>query len=474
MEKFVSQDGAPLLEELVRYGNLPLKAFHTPGHKAGLGLEDIWRQPELLAKLDLTEIPALKWAESLEKAEDLAAQFYKADRTFFLVQGASQGIIGIILGAFAPGDTVLVARNCHYSVINGIILAGLNPIYLEVDFLAGWGLPASIQTAALKRKIEEHPEAKGLILTNPTYQGIATPVAEYRGLIGDRLLIIDEAHGGYFGWSGLPGFDAYLAADAWIQGTHKMLGSLTQTGLLHLRKDRLDPERVKQGLELITTTSQSYILLSSLDSNRRFLATTGSRLFRRNRPLADQVKRELAATGKVLVLNDQMLTYEGQTVDPWKLSVSFLPAGLNCRRAEQILQKEYGIQPEYADLSQVTFFMAPWQPEEDILQLKQAVLDLAGRPGKDRIPPAVAPEIPPLVMKPREAATGLKRMLPMEEAIGKVSAAVVAPYPPGIPFIGPGELIRESEAGLIQEIAKNGGIIRGLSPQGTVAVANCG
>ncbi|HBE77473.1 MAG TPA: lysine decarboxylase, partial [Firmicutes bacterium] len=294
MEHHLSQSEAPFLEEVLRYSDHPLKAFHTPGHKAGLGLEQEWLRPGLWAQIDLSEIGALDWERALIKAQKLAAEFYQADQSFFLVQGASQGILAVILGAFAPGDKVLVARNCHSSVIHAIVLADLLPIYLELEFLDDWGLPVGIRERSLQQALMANPDCKGVILTNPTYQGVAEPLSHYRELIGERLLIVDEAHGGYLGWSGLDGLDAYRFADAWVQGTHKMLGSLTQTGMLHLRGNRIDRVRINNSLELITTTSPSYILLASLDSKRRFLATTGTELFRKNIEMVMALKKNIA------------------------------------------------------------------------------------------------------------------------------------------------------------------------------------
>lgn len=474
MDGELSQEQAPFFEELLRYSKQPLKAFHTPGHRNGQCWEKDWFRPEILGKLDLTEIPSLDWSGSLEKAEKLAASLYKADQSFFLTQGASQGILGAILGAFSPGDIVLVARNCHSSVIHGIILADLNPVYVEPEYLDKWGIPAGVDRNSLQAKLETYPNCKGLIITNPTYQGIAEPVKIIRDLIGERLLIIDEAHGGYLGWSGLTGFDAAEVGDLWIQGTHKLLGSLTQTGMLHLRKKRLDPERVKRSLELVTTTSQSYILLASLDSNRRFLATTGKKLFQEKLSFIQDYKLNLLNKESIAILVDSELADPSKKVDPWKLTISADSWGVSGFEVEQVLERDYGIQPEYADLNQLTFFIEPWQDPNDLEELLQALFKVTLNSGKAKNRFRAPEGIPPLMIKPREASLGPGKWIELKKAAGNISAAILAPYPPGIPLVGPGELIQDKEIDLIEEILNCGGVVRGVTSQGKILVSNLG
>lgn len=475
------QERAPLFEVIANYAKDPLAPFHTPGHRYGKVLETGAGWFDKVSRLDLTEISALDWEKALEEAESLAADFYKADESIFLVQGASQGIIGGIAGAFAPGDTVLVARNCHCSVIHGLILADLNPIFLEVDYIAEWGLAAGVKLTAVKKAIRENPQVRGLIITNPTYQGIASQVDVYRELIGDRLLIIDEAQGGYLGWSGCGEVDANLAADLWVQGTHKMLGSLTQTGILHLRKGRIDPLRVRQGLDIITTTSPSYILLASLDINRRFLATAGFRMFGEEPVILKQLIQQSLDLDRVRLLTSLKLNDPARVMDPWKLTVSFQELGLIGYKAERILRTEFRIQPEYADLYQITFFIPPWQKEEDLVNLGQALKTMNSRskgPFKNNQIFAIKPfpevvSLPEVVMSPRAALFSPgKRMVSLHEAVGRVAGAPIFPYPPGIPLLVPGELIRDSDIETIEIILSQGGIVRGIAPSGEIPVVD--
>ena len=463
-----SQSVAPLWDELRRYAGNPLLPFHTPGHKRGNAWGDGWDEPGLLAGIDLSEIPALRWAESWEEAEALAARFFQAEHTFFLVQGASQGIMASLLGAFAPGDTLLVSRNCHISVIHGIILAGSKPVFIANEFLPGWGLAVGLALNSLRSRLREYPEAKGLLITNPTYQGIAQPVAQYREIIGDqRLLIVDEAHGGHFGWMGYDGFDAFSQADLWIHGTHKSLGSLTQTGMLHLAGDRVAPERIRRALRMISTTSPSYVLLASLDANRRFLAETGRQLFQRLERIR-ALRNRLASLGVALIEIPPALNGAAWVADPWRICLSFQMCGSTGFAAAAAYRELYRIQPEYADLEQVTFFISPWQDESCLELLYKATATLWRQFTNNRSP---APErtenlfpnvLPRVVLQPREAALGPIREVPFAAAVGKIVAAVVAPYPPGVPLLVPGEMIGDAEIQMITGQLEHGGEVRGV------------
>lgn len=469
MKMNFAQNQAPLFEALLSYSVKPLVPFHTPGHKRGSGLEPEWLQPGFVNRIDLTEITAFDWSGALKKAQRLAADFFHADYSFFLTQGASQGIIGALIGLFGPGDKVLVARNCHLSVINGIILSGLTPVFIEAEYLPDWGIPSGIKESALREKIEANPDFKGLIVTNPTYQGIAKRVQKYRALIGDKLLIIDEAHGGHLEWSGITGYDAYQGADLWVHGTHKIMGSLTQTGMLHLRSAKLNPGWVQHGIDLISTTSPSYILLASLDSNRRFLAKSGADLFQRRLPELNKVRSQIAACNGVQILEQPPEV--DAVIDPWKITLSFRLLGLTGYQAAAMLEKDFQIQPEYADFNQVTFLLAPWQDPSDFEALSRAIAGIS-----NQVNPKIAPlyrlphALPPLVMPVRETAFSVKVAVAPEEAIGRVSAGIIAPYPPGVPLLIPGELIGAEEIESIREILSLGGMVYGLDREGKIPV----
>jgi arginine/lysine/ornithine decarboxylase len=185
-------------------------------------------------------------------------------------------------------------------------------------------------------------------------------------------------------------------------------------------------------------------------------------------------KEQITKLGAGLILSNNLLTNLNKTIDPWKLCLSFNELGLNGYEAEYIFRTDFGIQAEYADLNQVTFFMAPWQCPNDLEQLLKALTNINNRVGKKKLKAFFPSDIPPLVIQPRRAAIGPSRLLNLHQAVGKVSAAVIAPYPPGIPLIGPGELIRQSEVDFINQVIMLGGNVRGVSVKGEVQVTICG
>lgn len=469
-----NQKSAPFYEALQDYVQKKITPFHTPGHRGAKSLGNEWRLSEKLLSLDITEISGLDWEQSLEAAQRLAAEFYQADRSFFLVQGATQGIVAALLGCFSPDERILVARNCHISVINGIILAGLNPVFIDLDWVLEWEIPVGLKLGSLRKAVEQYPDFKGLVVTNPTYQGIACSLKGYREIIGDRLLIVDEAHGGHFDWCGLTGFNAFEDADLWVQGTHKLCGSLTQTGMLHLNLKRLNHRRLSESLSLITTTSQSFILLASLDVNRCFLANEGRRFFREKLPLIETVKGNLAQLKGIKLLSEEVISRD-KVIDPWKISISFLNLGLTGYEADRILRQDYQIQPEYADLHQVTFFIAPWQEEADLEKLERAIGNIANtyqcfESSNIQNKFNISYSAPPLIIKPHDAVFGTTRYIRLEEAVGRVAAGVLAPYPPGIPLIVPGEVIGTGEVNYIDKILNHGGTVRGMNPRREILI----
>jgi arginine decarboxylase len=466
-----NQTNAPFLKELESYVKAPRHGFHTPGHRGGISMGKEWLEAPLI-KLDLTELSGLDWEGALGKARQLAAELYQADYSFFLVQGATQGILGAMLGCFHPGDTVLVARNCHLAVQNGLILAGLNPVYLAVDYLPEWGLPLGLNREALEEAVREYPDAKGLFVTNPTYQGITGSNAAYREIIGEqRLLVVDEAHGGHLEWSGLTGRGAFRTADLWVHGTHKILGSVTQTGMLFLNAARVSPEAVRRGLELVTTTSPSFILLAALDANRRFLAAGGRELFRERLPRVAELRAKLSRLGGWWLLTPKCLpAATDYALDPWKLTLSGRGLGLTGYQIEAAFQEQAQVQVEYADINQVTCLIAPWQLEADLLKLEEAVGALASGRRETSCGPrpeisGPAPDLPWVsrpALNPRAAYLAPAQETPLARAVGRIAAALVAPYPPGIPLLVPGEVIRAETVARLEAILAQGGVVRGI------------
>lgn len=466
-----TQKEAPLFENFLAYTQKGIAAFHTPGHRGGRGCERIFQSlGGRLLRLDLTELKGANLEQEPDflqtKAEELAAEAFGAKKSYFLVNGASIGVMAAFLALKEAGQEILVARNCHLSVVNGLILSGLKPVFLPPTWISG--LPCLPSTAVVQEALRRHPRAVGVFLTNPGYHGIYGPLAETAALCKTHNipLLLDEAHGGYLRYIDPRIVEASsVAADLWVWGTHKMMGSLTQTGMLHIGSDFPYQVQLEEALQLLSSTSPSYLLLASLDSARRQLYFKGRSMFARAANLGTIV-RERTRNLPGLKLIDSCALPPGYGLDPTKIILSLTPAGWSGMEAEAILRRRYHIQPEYADRDYLYFFISYAQEKKEISRLVKALRSMAGthRPAQEREEICPPPwNNGPLPQSPRAAASQPGVYLNLPEAVGKIAAGWVAAYPPGIPLWVPGEEITPFMVEWITTFQQQGGYIRGLN-----------
>ena len=247
-------------------------AFHTPGHKQGLGAHVLLR--ELVTEAGLREEVSLmeelddlhEPTGCIEEAQDLAAALYGADAAFFAVNGTTGAIHAMLVAALSPGDAVLVPRNVHRSVFGGLVLADARPVYIDPIVDEALGIAHGLSTEAVREACRLHPEAKALLLVSPTYYGVASDVRAIAEIVHEAgmALLVDEAHGAHLAFSDdLPESAIAAGADLVAQSTHKLLGAMTQASLLLLREGRIEKERVQRAMSLLTSTSPNYLLLAS-------------------------------------------------------------------------------------------------------------------------------------------------------------------------------------------------------------------
>lgn len=489
-----TQEDAPLLEGLINYSHRGVAPFHTPGHRGGKGAHALLQKlgGQLLA-LDLTELKGLNLGRDpdflLRSAEELAAEAFGAKRTFFLVSGASIGIMAGLLSLGASGREVLVARDCHLSVINGLILSGIKPVFISPCWVGGF--PVLPSPAKVEEALAKTPNAAALLVTNPGYHGIYGPVEKLAEITRQAgiPLVVDEAHGGHLSYlSPEPVGAGPLGADLWVWGVHKMMGSLTQTGMLHLNSDLLQAEAIRAALELLGTTSPSYILLASLDAARHQLYHHGREMFSKAAGFGELIREGIRNIDNIRVLSPQELP-PGYGLDPTKVAISLRSAGLTGIEAEEILFRRYRIQPEYADSDYLYFFISYAQQEKEIEDLIAACHALAkGRvavnagPSKtarraedpenrkgdpssagnnSRLgPPPWADQAPPV--SPREAFFSASEEVTLAEAAHRLAADTVAAYPPGVPLWIPGEMITTEMVEWAQGLQRIGGFVKGI------------
>ena len=464
-------------------------AFHTPGHKQGLGAHALLR--ELVTEAGLREeVSLMEGLDDLheptgciEEAQDLAAALYRADAAFFAVNGTTGAIHAMLVAALSPGDAVLVPRNVHRSVFGGLVLADARPVYIEPVVDEALGIAHGLSTEAVREACRLHPEAKALLLVSPTYYGVASDVRAIAEIVhaAGMALLVDEAHGAHLAFSDdLPESAIAAGADLVAQSTHKLLGAMTQASLLLLREGRIEKERVQRAMSLLTSTSPNYLLLASLDIARLQMAEAGAAHLARAVGLARKLRREVNATPGLFSFGEERMGGAGAfALDPLKLTVTVTGLGLTGAEAAHILRHEHKIEAELFDAQNVLFLLTYADTEESAGRLLAALRSLAQRRTAHGATAAAAagavpdgrkaqavvrlPAAPPVSIPPREAF--YRRSVPcrLREAAGRIAAETIAFYPPGIPVICTGEVFTAEVCRYIEAMAAAGLKVTGAS-----------
>ncbi|MFY9217545.1 MAG: aminotransferase class I/II-fold pyridoxal phosphate-dependent enzyme [Tepidanaerobacteraceae bacterium] len=451
--KFQEQQQTPLFDALKKHvaeGTLP---FHVPGHKGGKGIpefrafvgENVLSIDVTSGLLDLDTICNPRGV--IQDAEDLAARAFGADHAHFLVNGTTSGIQAMILSVAGPGDEIIIPRNAHRSVIGGLILSGVRPVYIKPVIDNYMGIAMGITPESVRRAIVEHPNAKAVFVINPTYYGVASDlrkIVEIAHSYG-KPVIVDEAHGAHLGFHpDLPLSAMEAGADMSAVSVHKLLGSMTQSSILLVKGDLIDDRKVKAAMNLTQTTSPSYPLLASIDVARKQAALKGRELLQRTIELCERVREELNGIKGIYVMGRDVEGTEGCfALDPTKLAINLREIGLSGFETEKLLKYEYGIQMELSDLYNVLALGTIADNEASMRTLVNAIKDIVQKYGSKNLI-KITTELPDnqeLVVSPRFAFYSEKRVVPLEEAEGEISAEMLMAYPPGIPIICPGERI---------------------------------
>ena len=297
----LDQTQTPLFDALMEYVNNKTIPFHVPGHKKGMGMDNKFKNfvGNNVLSIDVTVfklVDSLHHPEGpIKKAQELAADAYGADRAFFSINGTSGAIQAMILSVVSHGDKIIIPRNVHKSVTAGIILSGAVPVYIQPEVDRKVGLALGVTPETVEEALKNNPDAKAVLIINPTYYGVAADIKRIADIVHsyDIPLIVDEAHGAHLGFNNrLPMSAISAGADMSGQNTHK-IGSLTQSSLLQVMEKRVDVNKVQQVMNLLQTTSPSYILMASLDVARMQIATKGKELLDRAIDLAEYARREI-------------------------------------------------------------------------------------------------------------------------------------------------------------------------------------
>jgi len=457
-------------------------SFHMPGHKGSA----IYRENGYDAFLDnfvdcdITEIPG---ADNLYQAEEIIAEtmekyrkLYDVRESYLLINGSSAGLVASILTCVPRGGKLIMARNCHKSIFNGLLMAGAEPVYLHPEMIEDYGISGEISLAAVEAAIAEHPDASAVILPSPNYYGICSDIEAIAAAVHEAgmVLIVDQAHGAHLHF-----FGSYLdepfksaddsGADIVIQSTHKTLASFTQSAIVNLCTDRVDKYLFEDKLQLIESTSPSYLLMASLDINGDLLEQHGARLIGEWEENLQWFYREAPAQVKGLrVMAHPML-------DHTKINLDMSAYGIDGLQLEELLN-EKAIFPELVTGNIVMCMTGIGNKRCDYERLLEALREIAEERGlcaESAGGVSAAPAATQAVTMKRLQQVSIptaKESVPMEEAAGRVCAASIIPYPPGIPIICPGEIMDREVLEYCADLRARGEKVMGIDDKGRVLV----
>jgi arginine/lysine/ornithine decarboxylase len=475
-----NQNQTPLIDALKACTTRSHAPFYTPGHKRGAGISPLLT--DLIGKdvfrADLTELAELDNLFTPQSvilaAQELAAEAFGAEKTWFLVNGSTCGIEAAILATCRMGEKIILPRNVHSSVISGLILSGAIPIFINPVYNSDLDIAYSITPEALKAALVQHPDTKAVLIVYPTYNGICGNLPAFVHLTHQYNipLIVDEAHGAHFHFhSQLPISALTAGADLTVQSIHKTLGAMTQASMLHFQGKRIDIDRVNKALQLVQSTSPSFILLASLDAARQQMAIHGEKLMSQTLELAEEARIKInQIPGLSTPLINSKKSPEFMELDQTRLTVNVSKIKFTGFASEEILDKRFHVTPEFSSWQNLTFIISLGNTKTDIQKLIQGfnnlthVIPLTSECQPcNNINDAIIASI--MSISPREAFFANSEVIPIAETQERICAEIICPYPPGIPVLMPGEIITKSALEYLQEIQNMGGFISGCADE---------
>lgn len=462
----MNQKHTPLYDVLIKHKNKKAISFHVPGHKNGeVFLKEAHPVFQNILNVDVTELSGLddlhSPSEAILEAETLLANYYEVKKSFFLINGSTVGNLAMILSAVSEGDEVLVQRNCHKSIMNGLSLANVKPIFIAPEFDTEWQVAGGLTLNSIKEAVRDYPQVKALIVTYPNYYGMVTNLKEIINFCHERniIVLVDEAHGAHFKSSkGLPMSATELGADVVVQSAHKTLPAMTMGSYLHYNSERVDLERVKAFLRMLQSSSPSYPIMASLDLARKYIATYEEEDLQYTLQMISQFRDKLNRIPSI-----KLLSYKGEG-DPLKITIQSRTALTGF--ALQSKLEEYGIFTELADEHNVLFIF-PLLKRGDLYPIEDVwsaiVKGIGGEETSERNFWELnkGTSISTLQMSYKEQQKKKVEIIPLSEANGRVCAESIIPYPPGIPLLLPGELIKSEDIKQIHNLLEAGSRFQG-------------
>jgi arginine/lysine/ornithine decarboxylase len=464
-----NQTRIPLYEALIQYKDTNPISFHVPGHKSGIILnqqsQNIFQE---LLRIDATEISGLDDLHSpegvIKEAEELLAALYQVKESFFLVNGSTVGNLAMILSVCQKDDVILVQRNCHKSVLNAIKLAKARPVFLEPEYNPEWKTATGVSKEIVERAISLYPDVKAIVLTYPNYYGMVYDLKSIIDLAHLHAIpvLVDEAHGPHFIiGEPFPASAIQLGADMVVHSAHKTLPAMTMGSYLHINSDRVNRDKVKEYLQMLQSSSPSYVIMASLDLARNYLATYQQNDIVYLQKEILNFKKELSTIQSIKVL--EYPESHGDTLKVTIQSRSKLSGFELQKRFE-----EKGIYTELADPYNVLLIL-PLLKENQNYPLVEASRKIKGL--LEEIPYRPIEEdnlissgkISELAISYERLSNTENEVISIAEAAGQVCSETIIPYPPGIPLLLMGELITEEKLRQLTQLMNAGARFQGGS-----------
>ena len=470
-----------LYDQLKEYSAQDYYGFHMPGHKRNQGFMGI----DLPYEIDITEIDGfddLHHADGiLKEAQKRAARVFGADETHFLVNGSTVGILSAVLGCTKRGNKILIARHCHKSVYHAVYLNGLVPRYVYPEFDGSVHMNGEIRKEDVERALKEEPDICAVVVVSPNYDGVVSDVKAIADICHSRgiPLIVDEAHGAHFGFHpAFPGRANSLGADVVINSLHKTLPSLTQTALLHINGSLVNREKIRKHLDMLQSSSPSYVFMASLDACVDFLDGDPCR------EAFDRYVRNLKNLRSRLGELTHLRLLEMEHYDPSKLVISTAKTDLTSYELYEKLLRDYHLQMEMVGGTYVLGMTSVADTEEGMNRLAEALeeVDTFLNGGLEKQQEAAEEasglrgELPRQVqvLTPYEAALKEEKSeveaISWRESEGRIALEYAYLYPPGSPVIVPGERISREAVELLTYYDEQKLRIEGIRTEGIIKV----
>ena len=465
----------PIINFLTSHADKKTVSFHMPGHK-GSAIYRKYGYAEFLDKMmdcDITEIIGadnlFQTEGILKAAQEEYAGLYGVKRAYMLVNGTSGGVIAAIMASVPKGGKLVMARNSHKAIYNALLLADIQPVYAYPEMIEEYGISGEITADEITRCLDENPDASAVILPSPNYYGICSDIRKIAEIVHARgkILIVDQAHGAHLkffsdcGFSDMPKSAEEQGADVAVNSIHKTLASFTQSAALTFNSDTLDHYVLEDKLQMIQSTSPSYILMGSLDINADIIKNHKEEVFTAWHDALVYFYEEAEKIEGLEVIRDSKLDFT-------KINLDMSAYGLSGSELEHLLM-ERGI---YAELTTGNILMCMTgigNTKEHMERLLEALKEIA----ESREKVGGRRQMPPAVLEARFelcAVPSKKERVLLEDGAGRICASSIIPYPPGIPFICPGERITEEVITYIKALRKAGEKVIGVNADGEIIV----